>query len=74
MSSSKAAAEQAGAALANACANCMPNQIAARHAGAMMVLVEVLTRGASENLIECCVCAIRNLCINCVEHQVPSAC
>jgi hypothetical protein len=74
MSSTRAASEQAGAALANACANCMANQIAARHAGSMSVLVEVLARTDSENMIECCVCAIRNLCINCVEHQVPRAC
>ena len=38
------------------------------------MLVEVLARTDSENMIECCVCAIRNLCINCVEHQVPRAC
>ena len=31
------AREQAGAALANACANCMENQTAARHSGTFLV-------------------------------------
>jgi len=61
--------EQAGAALANACANCMENQIAARHCGAVSVLVEQMVHEQSLDLTECCVCAIRNLCINSLEHQ-----
>ena len=69
LSSDDAAREQAGAALANACANCMENQIAARHSGAMIVLVDQLMRERSPELLECCICAIRNLCNNCLEHQ-----
>jgi len=68
-SGSLPAREQAGAALANACANCMENQTAARHSGAMHVLVELLIVSPSHDLVECCVCAIRNLCINSPEHQ-----
>ena len=69
MSSDIPAREQAGAALANACANCMENQVAARHSGAMVVLVDQLLSEISPDLVECCVCAVRNLCINSLEHQ-----
>jgi len=39
------------------------------NAGAMHVLVELLIVSPSHDLVECCVCAIRNLCINSPEHQ-----
>ena len=35
----------------------------------MIVLVEQLTYERSADLVECCVCAIRNLCINSQDHQ-----
>ena len=69
MSSDLPAREQAGAAITNACANCYENQIAARHAGAMHVLVQAVQAQVSPSLVECSVCALRNLCINCVENQ-----
>lgn len=69
VSSELPAREQAGAALANACANCYENQIAARHAGAVHVLVEELQLQRSPSLLECSLCAIRNLCINSLENQ-----
>jgi hypothetical protein len=69
VSSELAAREQAGAALANACANCYENQIAARHAGAVHVLLEELQLQTSPSLLECSLFAMRNLCINCLENQ-----
>lgn len=61
--------EQAGAALANACANCVENQSAARHAGAIQILVDQIRSKISPELMECCIVAVRNLCVNSREHQ-----
>jgi len=54
---------QAGAALANACANCSENQNAARHAGAISVLCEFLkSADSTTEVLEICSASIRNLC------------
>jgi hypothetical protein len=64
------AREQAGAALANACANSSENQVAARHANAIGVLVECLREdGGSQELLECAMAAVRNICVGCRDNQ-----